>query len=253
MDGTNISIKSASEQTQQLTKELSDKFNTGNILFYVLLAILSIIVVGYGHIGISSVKAKCEIVDERHPPRPFWKNERSVAINEKILSLTTGMGYGVIIFLLLILLFNKNCIQSTYLVLSIFLIVISSFLINRSQVLNETCSIQAKDQSNIIYGLLGSGLGMFVISMLYVIFPVNNPVKGGNMGIKNLIIMIFTSILLLIQSVVMVMNSNNCDTDKNIEYQQSTYNSIGYAISSFSVLFIILTFVYFFYKAKKKV
>jgi hypothetical protein len=235
----------------QLFQEVK-KDNT-NMFFYIFLGIVSLSVVAYGHVGLTTMKENCEIVDEKHPQRVFWNNESSVMTNEKILATITGMGYGIIVFLFIIginkILYktNENCVKIVYPILSLFLIIISSFLINKSQTFDNTCSIQAKEQSNIIYGLLGSGIGMLIISGLYMLFSMDG--KGGN--IKNLIIMLFTCIILLIQSVVIVMNNNNCNLDKNVEYSQSMYSKIGYTIASFSVLFIILTIVYFSYKTKK--
>jgi hypothetical protein len=220
-------------------------------LFYVFLTILSLIVVGYGHYGLTTLKSDCEIVDELHPQREFWNNEIDVTKNEKIISTTTGMGYGIIIFLFMLGIINliyknnQSCLRIIYtilIIITLFLVIISSFLINQSQSFDNNCSLQAKEQSNVIYGILGSGIGMLIFSLLYI---------SSHSVTKNLIITVFTSIILLSQSIVMVMNSNNCKMDKNSTFAQKTYNTVGYTIATFSVLFIIFTVVYFFVKMKK--
>jgi hypothetical protein len=221
--------------------------------FNVFLTILSLIVVVYGHYGLTTLTSDCEFIDVLHPQRKFWNDEMEVAKNEKLLGTTTGMGYGILIFLFisgiikLIYKDNQRCVKMIYpilIVVTLFLLIISSFLVNKSQSFDVSCSIQSRTQSNIIYGLLGSGIGMLIFSLLYI------SSKSFN---KNLIIMVFTSMILLSQSIVMVMNSNNCIMDKNLDFPQKTYNTTGYTMATFAGLFIIGTIVYFVVMAKKSV
>ena len=224
------------------------------MLFYTLITIVSILIITCGHVGLNTVKNNCEVVDATHPKRQFWNDEESVIKNEKILAITTGIGYGILLFMIIQLLDsylksdNTACGSSTYVFLimfALFLIIISSLLINQNKSTDSTCDKQISRNFNIIYGLLGFGIGVLLYSALSIFFTekLNTlPTNGLNICktvVKSIVLFIFTSIILLIQTSTLVINNNNCNTEKNIDYNKKTPNIVGYTIGSLSGIFIL--------------
>jgi hypothetical protein len=227
------------------------------MLFYTLITIVSIMIISCGHVGLNTVKNNCEVVDEVHPERQFWDNEESVIKNEKILAITTGIGYGILLFMIINLVDsfiksnNTACGSSTYgflIMFAIFLIIVSSFLINQNKSTDSSCDKQISRNFNIIYGLLGFGIGVLLYSILSIFFtekldPLQtNGITNKNIcktAIKSIVVFIFTSIILLIQSSIIVINNNNCKTEKNLDYNKKMPNTIGYTVASLSGIFIL--------------
>ncbi len=216
------------------------------------------IVIACGHVGLNMVKNNCENVDVIHPQRQFWDNEDSVIRNEKILAVTTGIGYGIFLFMLIngidsILKTDSACGSSTYgflLMFAIFLICVSSFLIHQNKSTDSACDRQISKNFNIIYGLLGFGLGVLIYSLLSLLFKDVSSITDTNgttidkkgvckSVIKSIIILVFTSMILITQSVSIVSNSNNCKMEKNLDYDKKTPNTIGWTVASLAGVFIL--------------
>jgi hypothetical protein len=230
------------------------------MIFDILVTMVSIMIIICGHVGLNMVKIDCENVDpaEPQPPKEVWGDRDSVIKNEKILAITTGIGYGIFMFLIINLidklLKSETCQSNTYgfiTMFGIFLIVVTSFMINQNTSTDSVCDKQISKNFNIIYGLLGFGIGVMLYSVLKMAFSTQFDKNKGitcKDKISTISVFIITAIILLTQSVTIVLNSNNC---KNPKYDKKTPNTIGYIVASLTVLFILFVIVAMVLSARK--
>jgi hypothetical protein len=189
------------------------------------------------------VKNRCEMVDTTgiHNERKFWTNESIVRRNEKILSVLTGLGYGILLFLFISFSIKKDCKTSSqlmFLIFGLFLTVLSSMMINLNK---NNSSLEANEQSNLIYGLLGTGIGILIFLIL------DKTLLRESARVNFTVMSIIISIIVMTLSSLIISNNNNCDTTKNVDYPTSSYNTVAGIFISLCIINIIVV-VYLAYK-----
>jgi hypothetical protein len=146
-----------------------------------------------------------------------WKSPRDREIayrNEKILNACKGVGYGILSFLIL-----GGVIGERYFVgLGIMLILFAIININSYLKLSEECQVGVRSNYNLMYALIGAGIGMMIysgISQADTIFSLSETkVFKEN---KGKFLMMFANIIIILIGSLTLDSSNRClneDTDK---------------------------------------
>jgi hypothetical protein len=139
-----------------------------------------------------------------------WKNEEDMEIsyrNEKILNVCKGIGYGILTFLLLGGLIGERYFLGLGLILCIFAIInINSYLS-----LSRECQEGVHSNYNLMYALIGAGVGMMVYSLISQadkMFSLSS--KSFFMENKGKLLMMFANIIVILMGSLTLDNNNRC-------------------------------------------
>jgi len=168
-----------------------------------------------------------------------WKTprDREVAYrNEKILNMCKGVGYGILTFLLLGGIIGERYFVGLGIILSLFaLININSYL-----KLSEECQVGVHSNYNLMYALLGAGLGMMVysgISQADTLFSLStNKTFVHN---KGKFLMMFANVIIILIGSLSIDSNKRC-LDENAHTVRKIISIVFITLAVISSYVILL-------------
>jgi hypothetical protein len=175
-----------------------------------------------------------------------WKSveDREVAYrNQKILNMCKGMGYGILTFLLLGGIIGERYFLGLGLILCLFALININSYLN----LNQECQMSVHSNYNLMYALIGAGLGMMVYSFVSQSDKMLSLSKNSFfMENKGKILMMFANVIIILIGSLTLDNNNRC--------LKQTSNSPHKILSIiFITLAVISSYVILFGKTTRKV
>jgi hypothetical protein len=163
--------------------------------------------------------------------------------NEKILNVCKGMGYGILTFLLLGGLIGERYFLGLGLILCIFAVININSYLN----LNKECQMSVHSNYNLMYALIGAGLGMMVYSFVSQSDKILSlSTNSFFMENKGKILMMFANVIIILIGSLTLDNNNRC--------LNQTSNSLHKILSIiFITLAVISSYFILFGKTTKKV
>jgi Na+/H+ antiporter NhaD/arsenite permease-like protein len=168
-----------------------------------------------------------------------WKTpeDREVAYrNEKILNMCKGIGYGILAFLLLGGMIGERYFVGLGLILSLFALVNINAYLN----LSKECQVSVHSNYNLMYALLGAGIGMMVysgISQADTIFSLSKTKTFVHN--KGKFLMMFANVIIILIGSLSVDSSNRC-MDENAHNTRKIISIIFITLAVISSYVILL-------------